>query len=161
MKLPFFESEGSQSSSSMLLYVHRDRTDYYSYLGMGSPGWPPRLSHSSWALEKKKNQFKFSVALRPHRDHKAYHRRGSQDGHLDFHTAPEIQQANVCHNSRRRYAREVTMFLKGRGISWTLFWFDLKGLAHADLAKKTKFFAFFNFFFKYCFMYDLVPTIFL
>ena len=113
---------------------------------MGSPGWPPRLSHSSWALEKKKNQFKFNVAFRPHRDHKAYHRRGSQDGHLDFHTAPEIRQANVCHNSRRRYAREVTMFLKGRGISWTLFWFDLKGLAHADLSKKIILAWFFLFF---------------
>ena len=27
---------------------------------------------------------KFSVALRPHQ------RRGAQDGHLDFHTAPEL-----------------------------------------------------------------------
>ena len=34
-------------SSSVLLYVHRDP---HGLLGPGSPGRPPRLSHSSWAL---------------------------------------------------------------------------------------------------------------
>ena len=34
-------------SSSMSLYVHRDRG---GLLGTGSRGRPPRLSHSSWAL---------------------------------------------------------------------------------------------------------------
>ena len=38
----------SESSSSVLLYVHRDRTDYH---GRGSPGRPPPRSHSSWALK--------------------------------------------------------------------------------------------------------------
>ena len=41
----------STSLSSVLLYVHRDCMDYYSIsLGTGSPGWPPWLSHSFWAL---------------------------------------------------------------------------------------------------------------
>ena len=31
-----------------------------------------------------------------HRDHKAYKRRGDQDGHLDFHTAPELWLTNFC-----------------------------------------------------------------
>jgi len=35
--------------------------------------------------------FKFSVAFRPQRDHKDYQLgTGVQDGHLDFHTAPEL-----------------------------------------------------------------------
>ena len=34
------------SDSSVLLYVHRNRR----LIRDGSPGWPPRLSHSSWAL---------------------------------------------------------------------------------------------------------------
>ena len=38
------------SSSSMLLYVHRS----YGPLGMGSPGHPPQLSHSSWVLTESK-----------------------------------------------------------------------------------------------------------
>ena len=41
----------STSLSSVLLYVHRDCMDYYSIsIGTGSPGWPPWLSHSFWAL---------------------------------------------------------------------------------------------------------------
>ena len=38
------------SSSSTLLYVHRDHS--YGLLGTGSPGRPPRLLHSSWALNE-------------------------------------------------------------------------------------------------------------
>ena len=30
------------------------------------------------------------VVLYVHRNHKAYQGRGTQDGHLDFHTAPEL-----------------------------------------------------------------------
>ena len=48
---------------SELLYVHRDCTD----LGTGSPGQPPRLSHSSWALVKQSSKL-----LYVHRDHKDY-----------------------------------------------------------------------------------------
>ena len=39
---------------SVLLYVHRDRP--YGPLGTGSPGRPPRLSHSSWPLKQKQNK---------------------------------------------------------------------------------------------------------
>ena len=37
----------SLSCSSLLFYIYRDRTDY---MGQGSPGRPPRPSHSFWAL---------------------------------------------------------------------------------------------------------------
>ena len=43
----------TESSSSVLRYVHRARTDYYrtDYWERGSTGRPPPLSHSSWALK--------------------------------------------------------------------------------------------------------------
>ena len=47
--------------SSVLLYVHRD----VGSIRDGSPGRPPRLSHSSWALSR--SLFKFIFALRPQR----------------------------------------------------------------------------------------------
>ena len=56
----------------MLLYIQRP----CGLLGTGSPGRPPRLSHSSWA----------SILLYVHRDHKDYQGSGAQDVHLDFHT---------------------------------------------------------------------------
>ena len=31
-----------------------------------------------------------SVLLYVHRNHEAYRRRGAHDGHLDFHTAPQL-----------------------------------------------------------------------
>ena len=37
-----------------------------------------------------------SVLLYVHRDHKDYYGRGAQDGHLDFHTAPELSLASNC-----------------------------------------------------------------
>ena len=51
-------------------------SDYYGPCG---PGRPPRLSHSSWALTLSK----FNVA-------RTIMDRVAQDGHLDFHTAPEL-----------------------------------------------------------------------
>ena len=59
----------------------------YGLLGTGSPGRPPRLSHSSWALF-------FSIALRPQRLYWLLGT-GAQDGHLDFHTAPEFWSLRV------------------------------------------------------------------
>ena len=55
----------------------------YRLLGIGGPGRPRRLSHSSWALTLFS-----SMLLYVHSDHiKDYQGRGAQDGHLDFHTA--------------------------------------------------------------------------
>ena len=49
----FSQLLGSEACS-VLLYVHRDRSDYnglyVDYNGLYHPGRPPRLSHSSWAL---------------------------------------------------------------------------------------------------------------
>ena len=61
-----------------------------------NPGQPPRLSHSSWALFGSS-----SVLLYVHRDHKDYLE--AQDGHFDFHTAPEL-----CHSRKTAHpaARE-------------------------------------------------------
>ena len=55
-------------------------------LGTGSPGRPPRLSHSSWA----------SMLPYVHRDHKDYQGSGAQDVYLDFHTAPELWAQVFC-----------------------------------------------------------------
>ena len=52
---------------------------------MGSPGRPPWLSHSPWALVVP-----CSLLLYVHRDHKDSQGWGAQDCHLDFHTAPEL-----------------------------------------------------------------------
>ena len=49
------------SSSSVLLYVHRDHEDNYR---RGIPECPPQLSHSSWVHS---HQFKFGATLRPQR----------------------------------------------------------------------------------------------
>ena len=57
---------------------------------MGSPGRPPWLSHSPWALVVP-----CSLLLYVHRDHKDYQGWGAQDGHLDFHTAPGLSPV-VC-----------------------------------------------------------------
>ena len=48
-----------------------------------SPGRLPRLSHSSWTMW------------------------GAQDGHLDFHTAPELRVRWESTRSRKRLARDV------------------------------------------------------
>ena len=56
----------------------------YRPLGVGSPGWPPLLSHSTQAL----NFYKFSVALHPQKLDRPL---GAQDGHLYFHTAPSLR----------------------------------------------------------------------
>ena len=53
----------------MLLYVHRNRR----FIRDGSPGRPPRLSHNSWTSTETMGLLGM----------------GAQDGHLDFHTAPE------------------------------------------------------------------------
>ena len=47
--------------------------------------------------------FKFNVALRPQRPYGlGYYGRGAQDGHLDFHTAPELCESPVqcCFTSK-------------------------------------------------------------
>ena len=64
-----------------LLYVHRNRR----LIRDGSPGRPPRLSHSSWALSCVSSS-QFNVALRPQRP---LGTGVAQDGHLDLLTAPE------------------------------------------------------------------------
>ena len=99
-------------SSSMSLYVRRDRTDY---LGRGAQD-----GHVDFHTAPELCKFEFNVALRPqrpyglfgtvtltftqllssmnsssmllyvHTDHKDYLGRGAQDGHLDFHRAPEL-----------------------------------------------------------------------
>ena len=60
----------------VLLYDRRNRR----LIRGGSPGRPPRLSHSSWAL------------IYVHRNRRFFRKlgTGAQDGHLDFHTAPEL-----------------------------------------------------------------------
>ena len=58
--------------------------------GMGSPGLPPWLSHSPWALV-----ILSSLLLYVRRDHKDSRGWGAQDGHLDFHTAPELSPV-IC-----------------------------------------------------------------
>ena len=45
------------TSNSVLLYVHRDHKDRLS--GIGSPGWPPQRSPSSWALTTSIQQTAF------------------------------------------------------------------------------------------------------
>ena len=101
----------------MLLYVHRDNKDCLGRgaqdghldfhtapvalrpqrpSGTGSPGRPPRLSHSSccftstetirnWEPRTATSTFTQILLLYVHRDHQEL---GAQDGHLDFHTAP-------------------------------------------------------------------------
>ena len=58
----------------------------YRLLGTGSPGWPPPVSHSSWALTVQV-QCCFTSTETVQTIHLG---RGAQDGHLDFHTVPEL-----------------------------------------------------------------------
>ena len=106
----------------------------------GSPGRPPRLSHSFWALRYYSSS---SVLLYIHRDHKDYEGRGAQDVHLDFHTAPELWvvwlgifnvrgDVDACdwrrglHGHRKRVSTESWLWEKNRGLwgfepaSWLL-----------------------------------------
>ena len=68
--------------AEVLLYIHRTRR----FIRDGSPGWPPRLSHSSWALcpswlvECCVTSTETVGLLGT----------GAQDVHIDFHTAPEL-----------------------------------------------------------------------
>ena len=59
-------------------YVHRNRRLSRD----GSPGRPPRLSHSSWALKCCFTSTETVGLLGT----------GAQDGLLDFHTAPELSE---------------------------------------------------------------------
>ena len=95
----------------------------FGLLATGSPGWPPRLSHSSWPLtglvqfyststetartisdgkprtatstftQLLTSDRPCSMLLYVHRDSPDYQRREARDGHLDFHTAPDLWQA--------------------------------------------------------------------
>ena len=56
------------SSSSVLLYVHRDHKD----LRTGGPGWPPRLSHSSCALRFRSEMIYIHRARRSEISGKGY-----------------------------------------------------------------------------------------
>ena len=67
----------------------------------GSPGRPPRLSHSSWALTLQRSG-QFNVALRPQKP-LGLLGTGSSDGHLDFHTAPESSADAIP--LKRRFSR--------------------------------------------------------
>ena len=73
----------------MSLYFHRGRTVFQ--------GRPPRLSHSPWALFLLLLCFfvfftsSSSVLLYVHGDRTGFQGQGAQDGHLDFHTAPELR----------------------------------------------------------------------
>ena len=110
----------SSSSTSVLLYVHRDRTGRRaqdSYIdfhtapelcgneaqvqrcftstetesGTESPGQPPGLSHSSSALWKRgSNSVLVGWVLLYVHRNRRLIRDGDQDGHLDFHTAPGL-----------------------------------------------------------------------
>ena len=100
-------------SSAMLLYIHRDRTDYRfirtstsTFTQLMTSEWavrvqccftstetvrtialsgrPPRLSHSSWPLSEL---FECNAALHPQRP---YGLSLYQDVHLDFHTAHDL-----------------------------------------------------------------------
>ena len=51
---------------------------------MNSPGRPPRLSHSPGTM----------MLLYVHKDPKDCLGRGTQDVHLDFHTAPDLYRAS-------------------------------------------------------------------
>ena len=70
----------------------------YGLLGTGSPGVSTssfKLLLSSICSRSRSAALLLlpnssSVLLYVHRDHKDYQGRGAQDGHLDFHTAPEL-----------------------------------------------------------------------
>ena len=53
----------------------------------GNPGRPLRLQFS-WLTQVWNLPHICSMLLYVHRDHKDYYGRGTQDGHLDFHTVP-------------------------------------------------------------------------
>ena len=65
----------------VLLYVHRN----CRFIRDGSPGRPPRLSRSSWALCRLRLKCCFTST-----ETVCLLGTGAQDGHLDFHTAPEL-----------------------------------------------------------------------
>ena len=69
------------SNVEVLLYVHRNRR----FIRDGSPGRPPRLSHSSWALGQAMLKCCFTST-----ETVGLLGTGAQDVHLDFHTAPEL-----------------------------------------------------------------------
>ena len=101
----------TESSSSVLRYVHRARTDYYrtdyyrtdyyrtDYWERGSTGRPPPLSHSSWALTLKVQVLYCVTSTEPVRTItvrtitvrtitvRTIGNEGAQDVHLHFHTA--------------------------------------------------------------------------
>ena len=55
---------------------------------------------------------RFSVALRPQKLYVSL-RRGAQDGHLDFHTAPELWEC-----VRNRIQTYIQRFETGLGLRW-------------------------------------------
>ena len=75
---------GKSSSSMLLFYVHRNRT---GLSGTGSPGRPPRLSHSSRALTQVRS---FSVALRPQRPYRTIRDGEPRTATSTSDTAPEL-----------------------------------------------------------------------
>ena len=73
-------AEGLPSSSSVLLYVHRDHKDYYGR-------WAKDV-HLDFLIAPELWPT-YSMLLYVHRDHKDYYGRGTKDGHLDLLTAPD------------------------------------------------------------------------
>ena len=57
-RLTYYLFGTKRVTSSMLPYVHKDNKDY-----MGSPGQPPWLSHSSWALRGNKSCQRFTLHI--------------------------------------------------------------------------------------------------
>ena len=72
----------------MLLYVHRDHKDYYGFgMGGGGEGERARMAILTFTqLPSLFVQYCFisTKTIRTIRD------RGVQDGHLDFHTVPDL-----------------------------------------------------------------------
>ena len=84
-----------RSSSSVLLYVHGI---YGDYQGLGSLGRSPRLAFT----QLRSSVMLSSMLLYLHRNHQAQQGRAEDvwDGHLDFHTAPELIFNSLKSSSR-------------------------------------------------------------
>ena len=94
--------------AEVLLYVHRNRR----LIRDGSPGRPPRLSHSSrvqccftstetvgllgTGARDGHLDFHTSTFSRVHTETVGLLGTGAQDGHLDFHTAPGFLSSRLC-----------------------------------------------------------------
>ena len=66
----------------------------YGLLWTGSPGRPPRLSHSSRPRPRTPSSSS-SVLLGVLKDYTDCYGRGAQDGNLDFHTAPDLGREHL------------------------------------------------------------------